>query len=129
MKLNKQKFAEAALSLVDPQGNKIEGVTFTEIKIESSDPAVVEVKDADSDGDADIVGISEGTAQIKVSAVASYTDPVTGDPVVARKDAEPIEVIVSPDPITTKLVVTFGEGKDLPVVEEPPVEGEGGAQV
>ena len=125
MKLNKQQFAEALLGLKnEADGSSIEA-TFSEIKIESSDTAIIEVKDADSDGDLDIVGVAPGTAQIKVSAVVSYTDPGTGKPVVAGKDADPVDVTVDQDETKTKLVVSFTDGRDLPVVEEPPVEGEG----
>ena len=125
MKLNKQQFAEALLGLKnEADGSSIEA-TFSEIKIESYDTAIIEVKDADSDGDLDIVGVAPGTAQIKVSAVVSYTDPATGKPVVAGKDADPVDVTVDQDETKTKLVVSFTDGRDLPVVEEPPVEGEG----
>lgn len=119
MKLNEKKFTEAVLGLVDKKtGNKIEGATFTEIKIESSDASVAEIKDADSDGDVDVVPVAVGKTTITVEAVADYTDPSTGDRVVKGLKADPVEIEVVEE-TEVGLVVNFTEARDLPVVEEP----------
>jgi hypothetical protein len=117
MKLNKKQIVEAILSLQDEQGNKIDTI-FSNVTFESSDEGVFKLEDADSDGDLDIVPIAAGTALLKVSAVADYIDPATGERVVAGKDAPPAEIIVQPDPTTTKLVVDFNDPRELPVVTE-----------
>lgn len=118
MKLNKHQYVDAVFALQDDKGNSIEA-TFSEINLESSDESVFKISDVDGDGNVDIVPVGTGTASLKASAVVSYTDPATGNPIVAGKDAELVEIQVEPDATLTKLVVSFTDRKDIPVVEEP----------
>ena len=128
MKLNKHQFTEALLSLVNEETNEPIETTFSNVKFESSDEAVFKIEDADSDGDLDVIPVGPGVATLLVSAVCSYTDPNNGEPIVAGKDADPVEITVINDPASTKLKATLTDARELPLVEAPAVDA-GGAVV
>lgn len=117
MKLNVQQFVNAKLGLIDSDTKEVIETQFENIQLSSSDEAVFTVStDVNADGELDLVGIAPGTADLKVEAVAKYTDKNTNQPVVAGKDATVSITVSQPEPgaENTELVVSFTDAADVP---------------
>ncbi len=114
MELNAKEFVDSILGLVDHDTQESIDATFANITLGSSDSSIFTTDtDVDADGVLDIVGVSEGTATLTVTADATYTDKNTGKEVTANKTAT-IDVTVHaalPGAENTDLVVTFSAPK------------------
>lgn len=117
MNLEKQKFADTILTIVDHATGTPIDATFENVVLESSDPAVFTcTTDVNNDGKVDLVGVSEGTASLNVTADATYVDGNTGETVTKTKTASVPVTITAPPPEaqSTDLIVTFTAAEAVP---------------
>lgn len=116
MQLDKQKFVDTVLALVNHETQEPVSATFANIVLSSSDPNIfTSDTDPNNDGIIDVVGVNEGTAILTVTADAGYTDPNTKEAKTVSKTAT-IDVTVSAPPpgaIETDMIVTFSEPQQV----------------
>lgn len=110
MQLEIQKFVDSILGLVDHDTQQPIDATFTNVTLTSSDVNVFTADtDVNNDGTADIAGVAEGSADLKVTADATYIDSNTGQETTQSKEATVSITVTKPLPgaENTDLVVSF----------------------
>ena len=121
MNLDVQDFVDTNLALVDHTTQAPIEATFDTIVLASSDETIFIISDVNSDGISDIVGVAPSTANLTVTANASYTDGNTGLAVTAPVTATvPVTVTAPVSPESVDLVVTFTAEQPVPVTPAPP---------
>lgn len=117
MELPVKDFLDTNLSLEDSDTKAAIIATFANIKLTSSDPSIFTTDtDVNTDGTADVVGVAAGTAQLNVTADATYTDSNTGKEVTKSKNATIDVTVTAPAPTdeNTDLVVTLTNAQPVP---------------
>lgn len=118
MQLDKQKFVNTILTLVNSKTQEPVSAQFSNIVLTSSDTSIF-TADTDVNNDAiiDVIGVEPGSGTLTVSADATFTDPNTNEEKTVNETAE-IQVTITEPPagaIDTDLVVSFSEAQPLPV--------------
>lgn len=111
MQLEKQKFVNSILGLVDKTTQEAISATFSNVVLESSDPSIFTADtDVNADSQIDVVGVSEGEATLNVKADATYVNSL-GEEVTTPEEANVTVTITAPPPEAneTDLVVTFSD--------------------
>ena len=125
MQLEKQSFADTILKIVDHATGDPIDATFDNVVLESSDEAIFTCNtDVNNDGKVDVVGVSVGDANLKVTADATYVDANTKETVTKSKTAMVPVFITAPPPEAqeTDLIVSFTAPEPL---GEVPAAGTG----
>lgn len=104
--LQKKKFVDATLAILDQVTNVDVPATFANVIMESSDPLIFSIKDENADGILDIVGVGVGSATLKVTADATFTNS-NGEVVTESKTASIVVDVTAPAADATELVVTL----------------------
>lgn len=116
-----KNFVVATLGIVKHDDQTPVDATFANETFTSDNEAVVtatvDAGDTPDTGVLDITGVSAGTANITVSADATYTDPNTGLSVTKNKSVViPVTITQPVSEADTDLVVNFGTPQPVPAV-------------